>query len=233
LNTQVAIIGAGHTVTLPASQTNIGTPPTTNLAPGAVDVYGTLQYNTNGVTLGIQQGLFRVRNGGNVNSNPVGTTGEQVSFNADVGGATLQVDAGGTMSIEDVVIGTAATNFHYLTGGGTLTITDDILIDASGATLTNNRSASFTVTDDLDFNGATSSFVNNASMIISGDITIDASNTSFANNASLTVSGDVDYNATNSTFVNNATMTIGDDILMDADNSSFTNNATSLTITTT
>ena len=135
------------------------------------------------------------------------------------------------MSIENLVLGTNATNFHYLSGGGTLTITDDILINAVGATLTNNRSASFTVSGDVDFNGANSSFVNNAAMIISGDILMDASNSTFTNNAALTVSDDVDFNAANSSFVNNAAMTISDDILMDADNSSFTNNASSLTIT--
>ena len=216
LNTQVTIIGAGHTVTLPSSQINVGTLPTTNLAPGAVDVYGTLQYNTNGVTLGIQQGLFRVRSGGTVNSNPGTTTGEQVSFNADLGGATLQVDAGGTMSVEDLVIGTAAPNFHYLSGGGTLTITDDILIDASGATLTNNRSASFTVDDDVDFNGANSAFVNNTTLTILDDILMDANNSSFTNNASsLTITDDLNFNSDNSAFTNNTTASVGDVVTTD------------------
>ena len=108
--------------------------------------------------------MFRVRSGGVVNSNPGTLTGEAISFQADVGGATFQVDAGGTAAIEDLVLGAAAANLHYLTGGGTLSITDDILIDASGATMsTNNRSASFTVLGDVDFNGANSAFVNNAS----------------------------------------------------------------------
>jgi hypothetical protein len=170
LNTQVAIIGSGHTVTLPSSQINVGTPPTANLAPGAVDVYGTLQYNTNNVTIGIQQGLFRVRNGGTVNSSGGGILGEQISFNADVGGATMQVDAGGNVIIEDFVIGTEAPNFHYLTGEGALSITDDIIINAVGATLTNNRSASFTVGDDLNFNASNNTFINNGIVIITGDI---------------------------------------------------------------
>ena len=232
LNTQVAIIGAGHTVTLQSSQTATGTPPTTNLAPGAVDIYGTLQYSTNNnVTLGIQQGLFRVRSGGVVNSNPGTLTGETISFQADVGGATFQVDAGGSATIEDLALATAAANLHYLTGGGTFSITDDILIEASGATLTNNRSAFVTISGDVDFNGAGSAFVNNAAMTITGDILMDGSNSSFTNNAStLSVGDDVDFSGANSTFVNNATMTLGDDILMDAGNSLFSNNA-SLTIT--
>ena len=209
LNTQVAIIGAGHTVTLATSQTNIGTPPATDLAPGAVDVYGTLQY-TAGVTLGIQQGLLRVRSGGTVNSNPGSITGEQVSFNADVGGATLQVDAGGTMSVDDLVVGTAATNLHYLTGGGTLNITDDILVDASDATLTNNRSASFTVTDDLTFNSINSAFTNNATAsigdIVSTDNADDDNVVTNSSGATLTLGGvnanDADLDILNSGTIN-------------------------------
>ncbi|WP_276367289.1 hypothetical protein [Chryseolinea sp. H1M3-3] len=212
LNSQVAIIGSGHTVTLPASQTTIGTPPTTNLAPGAVDVYGTLQYNTSTVTLGVQQGLFRVRSGGAVNSSSGAITGEQVSFLADVGGATFQVDAGGTASIEDLVIETGATNFHYLSGGGSLTITDDILINADGGSLTNNRTASFTVGDDLDFNAANSGFTNNGTMTISDDVTVDANNVIVANSSSsnLTITDDLNFSGTNSIFSNNGTSTVGD-----------------------
>jgi hypothetical protein len=217
LNDIVAVVQNGHTVTLPASQTAVGGSGTPNLAPGAVDVEsgGILQYNTNGVTLGIQQGLMRVRSGGTVNSSSAAITGEQVSFNADIGGATLQVDAGGTMSIEDLVLATNATNYHYLSGGGTLNITDDILINAAGATLVNNRSASFTVGDDLNFIGADSYFTNNAAMTISDDILMDGNNSSFTNNASLTISDDLNFNADNCAFTNNATISIGDIVSTD------------------
>lgn len=233
LNTQVAIVGSGHTVTLPASQTTIGTPPTTNLAPGAVDVYGTLQFNTNTVTLGIQQGLFRVRNGGTVNSSSGAITGEQISFLADVGGATFQVDAGGTASIEDLVLATGAINLHYLTGGGTLTITDDILIDASGATLTNNRTASFTIGDDLDFNATNSSFINNNTVTIADDVTVDASNTSISNDASatLTITDELNFNADNSAFTNNGTASIADILATDnGDDDNVVTNASGATL---
>ena len=216
LNTQVAIVGAGHTVTLPVSQTNTGTPPTTNLAPGAVDVYGTLQYNTNGVTLGVQQGLFRVRSTGAVNSSSAAITGEQISFQANIGGATLLVDAGGSMSVEDLVLGTGATNFHYLEGGGTLAITDDVIINADGASLTNNRTVSFTVSDDLDFSGANSAFVNNGPMTISDDVLMNANNSSLTNNASsLTISDDLNFNSDNNSFTNNTTASIGDIVATD------------------
>jgi hypothetical protein len=214
LNDVVAVIQNGHTVTLPTSQTAVGGSGTPNLAPGAVDVEsgGVLQYNISGVTLGIQQGLVRVRSGGIVNSSSVAITGEQISFNANVGGATLQIDAGGIMSVEDLVLGTDATNLHYLAGGGTLTITDDILINANGGSLTNNRSASFTVGDDLDFNAANSSFTNNATITITDDVTIDANTVSITNSAtySLTITDDLSFNSDNSTFTNSGTATIGD-----------------------
>ncbi len=233
LNSQVAIIGSGHTVTLPASQTSTGTPPTTNLAPGAVDVYGTLQYNTNAVTLGVQQGLFRVRSGGAVNSSSGAITGEQVSFLADVGGATFQVDAGGSASIEDLVIETGATNFHYLSGAGALTITDDILINANGGSLTNNRTASFTVGDDLDFNAANSGFTNNGTMTISDDVTVDANNVTFVNSVSsnLTITDDLNFNGTNSIFSNNSITTVGDILATDAaDDDNVVTNGTGATL---
>ena len=174
LNTQVAVIGNSHTVTLPASQTTIGTPPTTNLAPGAVDILNTgiLQFNTNGVTLGIQQGLLRVRSGGTINSSSGAITGEQISFLADVGGARLQVDAGGSAAMEDLVLASGATNLHYLEGGGTLTITDDILINASDGSLTNNLTSALTVGDDIIFNSDNSDFTNNstATVTFGGDL---------------------------------------------------------------
>jgi hypothetical protein len=235
LNDIVAVIQNGHTVTLPTSQTAVGGSGTPNLAPGAVDIEsgGVLQYNVSGVTLGIQQGLMRVRNGGTVNSSSGAITGEQVSFDADVGGATLQVDAGGTMSIEDLVLGTNATNLHYLDGGGTLTITDDILIDASGATLTNNRTASFTIGDDLDFNATNSSFVNNNTVTIADDVTVDASNTSISNGASatLTITDDLNFNADNSAFTNNGTASIADILATDnGDDDNVVTNASGATL---
>ncbi len=172
LNTQVAIIGNGHMVTLPSSQTTIGTPPTTNLAPGAVDVTntGTLQFNTNGVTLGIQQGLLRVRNGGTINSSSGAITNERISFLADVGGARLQVDAGGTASFDDLLLASGATNTHFLEGGGSLTITDGIVINANGASLTNNLTTPLAVGDNIIFNGDDSDLTNNGNISIGGDI---------------------------------------------------------------
>lgn len=213
LNTQVAIVGSGHTVTLPSSQTNIGNPPTTNLAPGAVDVYGTLLYNTNGVSLGVQQGLFRTRNGGVVNSSSGAITGEQISFQADVGGATFRVDAGGSVAIEDLALTAAATNYHFLIGSGTLTITDDILLGATDATLTNDRTASFSIGDDFEFN-ARSSFVNNGTVTIGDDILVDNDDVSIANNSSaiLSIGDNLSFNAADGTFTNSGTTTITGDL---------------------
>jgi hypothetical protein len=189
LNTQVAIIGNGHTVTLPASQTAVGIPPTTNLAPGAVDVQntGTLQFNTNGITLGIQAGLLRVRNGGTINSLSGAVTGEQIQFQANVGGARLQVDAGGTASFEDLVLSTGATNIHFLEGGGSLTITDDVIINADDATLTNNMTSTVAVADRIQFSAGTTnaSFVNNGT-VTAATLFFDDDNNSITNTGTLT-----------------------------------------------
>jgi len=208
LNNVVAVIQNGHTVTLPVSQIAVGGAATPNLAPGAVDVEsgGILQYNISGVTLGIQQGLMRVRSGGNVNSSTGAITGEQVSFNADLGGATLQVDAGGSMTVEDLVLGTNATNLHYLSGGGTLTITDDILIEANGATLTNNRSASFTVTDDLTFNSINSAFTNNTTVSIGDIVATDDDNVVTNSSGATLVLGGVNANDADLDVLNSGTI---------------------------
>lgn len=178
LNNNVAIIQSTHTVTLPASQVTIGTPPTTNLAPGALDVRtgGILEFNTNGVTLGIQQGLVRVRSGGIIRSSAATITGETLSFNGDVGGATLQIDAGGTVSFEDLVYTANASNSHYITGGGSLTITDDILINASDAVLTNNITTSVAVGGDLIFDGSDSDFINNRVIDFAGALAANNTN---------------------------------------------------------
>mgnify|MGYP005811162025 CR=1 FL=1 len=215
LNTQVAIIGNGHTVTLPASQVNIGTPPTNNIAPGAVDVRatGTLQFNTNAVTLDIVKGLFRVRSGGVVNSSAAGITGEQIRFNADVGAANLQIEAGGDVSIEDFVIGPNATNSVYISGGGNLTVTDDILIGADNSTLYNSLTGTISVSDRIEFQtGVTDAgFVNNQP-ITAGTIYFDEDGDVFTNNATATVttlasgSGDNDGSVINTA---GATLNIG------------------------
>lgn len=190
LNSQVVVIGNSHTVTLPSSHTAIGNPPTTNLAPGAVDILptGTLQFVNNNATLGIVKGLVRVRSGGVINSSSAAITGEQIMFNANVGAANLQIDAGGSASIEDLVIGPNTTNSVYVMGGGDLTITDDILINADNSTLYNNLTGTFTVSDRLEFQtGVTDAqFVNNQPLTL-GTIYFDEDDDVFTNNATATV----------------------------------------------
>ncbi|MEO8471049.1 MAG: hypothetical protein ABI477_02610 [Chryseolinea sp.] len=212
LNTQVAIIGNSNTVTLPASQIAVGNAATPNLAPGALDVRstGVLRYNTNNVTLGIQRGLLRVQSGGSINSSSAAITGEQISFDADIPAATLQVDAGGSVSVEDIVLGTAATNSHYLTGGGNLTITDDILINADNSSLTNNFTGTLSLTDRIEFqSGITgASFINGQPLTVT-TLYFDDDNNLFTNNATL-ILGSIQGGAgdDNNTFTNSAGMTL-------------------------
>jgi hypothetical protein len=165
LNDVLAIVQAGHTVTLPASQTAVGGSGTPNLAPGGVEIEagGIVQFNVNSVTLGIQYGYFKVQNGGLVNSSAAGITGETISFNGNVALATLTLDAGSSVTVENLILGTNATNSHFMEGGGSLVIQNDIVINAAGASLTNNLTTPIVVTDRIQFStGATgSSFVNN------------------------------------------------------------------------
>lgn len=196
---QVAIIGNGNTVTLPSSQ-----------SVGGVDVKATgiFQYNTNGTTLTVLLGLFRVESGGTVNSSGGGITGEQIQFDANVGGANFQIDGGATATIEDFVLGANASNLHYITGGGTLSITDDILIQADGATLTNDMTTSVAVTDRIEFSTGinNSTFVNNGT-ITAATLIFDDDNNFFTNASTATFSGNLTTNGAgddNNTITNNS-----------------------------
>lgn len=211
LNTQVAVIGNSHTVTLgSSSQTTVGTPPTTNLAPGAVDVLSTgiLQFDNSSVTLGVQAGYFRVRSGGTINSTSGAITGEQIQFQADVGGARFQIDAGASVSIESLILSTAATNTHFLEGSGSgLTLASDIQILAAGATLTNNMSNTLAIGNQLLFStGTGSSFVNNGTLT-AASLLFNSNTNIFTNNSSATFSGNITAGSTtvdNNTISNSA-----------------------------
>lgn len=198
---QVAIIGGGLTVDL-----------TADASVGGVNIRttGTLRYTAANVDLGIEAGLLRVESGGTLNSNA--QAGAQIDFNENVGGATLQVDVGGTVTIEDITLTANATNLHYFIGGGTFTITDDILIGADGATLTNNMSSTVAVGDRIEFSAGTtnSGFVNNgtitATTLFFGDDT-----NFFTNSSTATFSGNITANGNtvdNNTVTNNSLATL-------------------------
>ena len=199
---QVAIIGGGFTVDL-----------TADALVGGVDIQntGTLRYTAANLDLGIEAGLLRVRSGGTVNRN--GQSAAQIDYNQNVGGASLQVDAGGTVTIEDVTLTANATNLHYFTGDGSLTIADDILIGADNATLTNNMTTTVTVTDRIEFSAATnnSAFVNNGT-ITAVTLFFDDDTNFFTNNSTATFSGDITANGNgddSNTITNNASAILG------------------------
>ncbi len=194
---QVAIIGGGHTINLTADA-NVG----------GVDIRttGTLLYTTANLDLGIELGFVRVRSGGFLNHNSQANA--QIDFNQNVGGATLQVDLGGTITIEDITLTTNANSLHYLEGEGTLTITDDILIGADNATLVNNRTTGLTVADRIEFITGTTgaSFINNTSLTASS-LLFDDDNNTFTNNGTAVFSGNIAANGAaddNNAVVNNA-----------------------------
>jgi hypothetical protein len=233
LNDMVAVIQNTHTVTLPTSQTAVGDATTPNLAPGAVDVEsgGILQYNVNGVTLGIQEGLFRVRSGGVVNSSAAGITGEAVAFNANIGGAMFRVDAGGTVTLEDFRLDAGATNLHYLNVNGTLTLQDDITLSAPAGSLTIFGAGSITVGDDIVLGADDAIVINNLSttLPVTGDIAFSSSTRDafFTNNQTITANS-VSYDFDDDTFINTGTLTLQTiNVVADTDDgNTFTNSGT-------
>lgn len=183
-NAMLAVIGGGFTVDLTADAT-----------VGGLDVYntGTLTYTATNLDLGIEAGLLRVRNGGTINQN--GQAGAQIDYNQNVGGASLQVDVGGTVTIEDVTLTANASSIHYITGGGSLTISEDILIGADGATLINNRTAAFTIGDRIEFSAGTNNaeFINNG-IITAGTLLFDDNTNFFTNASTITFTADIAAN---------------------------------------
>ncbi len=223
-NNQVAAIGNGYTVDLDASS-----------SVGGLDVQNTgiLRYNTSNRTLTINKGLARVRSGGSITSSSGAITGEQLIFNANVGAANFQVDAGGSAAIEDYVLGSSATNTHFITGGGTIAISDDILIGASGSTITNNLATTLAITDRIEFSAGftASTFVNNTTLTAANLVFDDDSNF-FTNAATATFSGDVGANGANddnNTITNNSGATLSF-VNMSGDISGGTTNGGDLTI---
>lgn len=200
--TQVAIIGGGFTVDFTADAT-----------VGGVDIQntGTLRYTAANLDLGIELGLLRVRSGGILNSNA--QAGAQIDYNQDVGGASLQVDAGGTVTIEDVTLSTNASNLHYFLGGGSLSVTDDVLFAVDNATLTNDMTTALSVGDRIEFSAGTtgSSFVNNGTVTATSayyDDDTDTFNNTSTGTATLTSIIVNDAADDNSVFTNSGTLTL-------------------------
>ncbi|HRJ28900.1 MAG TPA: T9SS type A sorting domain-containing protein [Cyclobacteriaceae bacterium] len=170
-NNQRAIIGNGHTVTLPLSQTTVGAGVANDRAPAGVIVEntGTLQFSANNVTLGIQGNLVRVASGGTINAG-VGITGHQIQFQA--------------------------ANAYTIEGGGSLSV-ENIIVNASNASITNNMTSTLTVGNRITFatTRTNSSFVNNGT-ITASTLLFDDDNNTFANNGTATFSGNLAANNT-------------------------------------
>jgi len=201
-NSQVAVIGGGFTVDLAADAT-----------VGGLDVQntGTLRFTNANVDLGIEAGLLIVRSGGTINQNS--QAGAQIDYNQDVGGASLQVDAGGTVTIEDVTLAANASNLIYFRGGGSLTIADDILIGADGATLTNDMTTTVAVGDRIEFSTNTnnSRFVNNGTLT-AATLFFDDDTNFFTNSSTATFSANISANGNgddNNTITNSSSGTLG------------------------
>lgn len=141
-NNQRAIIGNGHTVTLPLSQTTVGAGVANDRAPAGVIVEntGTLQFSANNVTLGIQGNLVRVASGGTINAG-VGITGHQIQFQS--------------------------ANTYTIDGGGSLSVAN-IIVNASNATVNNNMTSAISIGNRLQFSAiSNSSLVNNGTITAS------------------------------------------------------------------
>lgn len=185
-NNQRAIIGNGHTVTLPLSQTTVGAGVANDRAPAGIIVEntGTLQFSANNVTLGIQGNLVRVANGGTINA-AGGVTGHQIQFQA--------------------------SNTYTIEGGGSLSV-ENIIVNASNATITNNMTSVLALGNRITFatTRTNSSFVNNGSLT-AVTLLFDDDNSTFTNNATASFSGNLAANNTDddgNEIINNAGATL-------------------------
>lgn len=169
---QVAIIGGSFAVNL-----------TADAAVGGVDVRntGTLLWTAGLVDLGIEMGFFRVQSGGVIDGDNF--LDGQIDFTQDVGGATFQVDVGGSASIDAITLTNTANTIHYLEGGGPLTI-GQILMDADDGTLINNMTLPVVTSGHLLFTAATTgaTFINNETLIMPA-LEFTGDNNFFTNNS--------------------------------------------------
>lgn len=189
---QVAIIGGGFRVDLPA-----------NANVGGVDVRttGTLRYTAATIGLGIDLGLVRVRAGGIINSN--GQTDARINFRQNVSGGGVQVDLGGALTIDDISFITNANTLHYFTGAGTLTVVDDVIFSVNGTNLISNMISPLNVGDQINI-AANATITSNQTTTVGG-VTFGGAGT-FNNNQNLTVTNNISYSAAG-TFNNNAPAT--------------------------
>jgi len=140
-NNERAIIGNGHTVTLPLSQTTVGAAVAATRAPSGVIVEntGTLQFSVNNITLGIQGNLARVESGGTINAS-VGVTGSRIQFQS----SNTSLINNGALSVADLFFLDANTDNNTVTNNGTLTAAITVNnADANGNVFTNNTGATF------------------------------------------------------------------------------------------
>lgn len=202
LPTDYIIVGNGHTVDLNVAAT-----------AGAVEIRNAsgLRYTAAGIELNIDRGILQVDAGGTINRN--GQTGAQIDFDR---GVITTFSNNGTITAETIEV-TAALAYIQITGGGSISLTQDFNIQADDIVVDNDLAGTFTIGDDLvfdqvaDFASDDAQFINRRTLTIVSDLVVEANNddgNTFINGAGATLNvvsinaTDANLNVTNSGTIN-------------------------------
>ncbi len=217
------VVGSPHTVTIP----NIG-----GGNAEAIDVEvrtgGTLSFSANEVLNINRGGSVTVQSGATLSSGA--NTGAQLAYNGDYNHA---VTVDGALTIGDIDMN--ASQSLTISGIGALTISDDFLMDADDAVVTNSMSGVVNVLDQLNFEGSDMTFNNNGNMNVLGatGIVFTGDDNTLNNTSTLTATGatrsiSFENGATGNTVSNSGTLSLTT-VYFDDDNNTVTN-SNSLTI---
>lgn len=172
---------------------------------------GSLRHTVDALEINIDRGILQIDAGGSINRN--GRVGVQLDF--DRGVVTTFVN-NGTITTEDIEV-TAPNTLIYLTGSGSITLTDDFSILNDDIIIDHDLTGTFTIGDDLIFDQAADAltddaiFINRRTLTVTSDLVVGANNDDdniFTNalGATLNISGitlnDADFDILNSGTIN-------------------------------
>lgn len=181
------VVGGGNTVTI-SGASSVSNVIVNGTASGGGA--GTLAFSGNFALDIINAGSLSIASGGQVNGNA--NANSRITFTDDRAHTIVN---NGAISIGDILLSNSffAIDNSSLTisGAGTLSITDDLLLTADGIlgttnSFTNNQTGSFSVASDILFSGGTNSSFTNNQTITTGRIFFDNSNNTIANNGTIT-----------------------------------------------
>lgn len=201
----------------------------TNLTVGATG-NGILIWTANDIELnGMNGGTIMIASGSKIDEG--NRTNAAIYIQSDVN--LIVNDLTNGLEIDDFFID--GNNDFTISGSGKILVNNDITFNGDDATIANNLTGSFSVTDDFLFpnNNDRNQFTNNGIINITSEVFFGSSSNDgrLINNGTMTIGAnlnfqDVGFNATQNYVENNGNMTITSDLIYGNDQCEFVNNGT-------